>query len=320
VVSRIPFPQEIRVDGKRVSVPPYELVTLTGNKLTAPKITAGKTDAGYRKWLAERLESYGKLYKSVRALDPEAAPEAYRRVAVAARRHLTRGELYTADRVLAPGLASELRLRQEILRPPVVRAPRLRRPPSLEGNLNRWPSKASDLRAETGEFLAGHTFFPNSWTGPEDLSARLRLGHDGTNLYVGLEIRDSVLSGKDSCMIRMSYANYRKWRGDSHRYEITMRFALPLARKKVTGSIGTVLYTSTQTERGYAVEAIVPLKDLKVKPGGACGFLVVASDTDRGKNLCPESWAQKQTLLLPHQPNFTFWSDARTTGEVVFER
>ena len=70
--------------------------------------------------------------------------------------------------------------------------------PNLTRCVGRWwnrvePSARSRSRsssprrriyADTGDFLACHLYFPNSWTGPDDLSARLRLANDGKTLYV----------------------------------------------------------------------------------------------------------------------------------------
>ena len=73
-----------------------------------------------------------------------------------------------------------------------------------------------------------------------------------------------------------------------------------------------------------------PLAEMGLAPGGTIGFLLSITDRDGTANLktkrdpttrlrVPVSWAQKQALYYPNEPNFTFWSDARCFGQLVLE-
>ena len=96
-----------------------------------------------------------------------------------------------------------------------MKAAKLSAAPPMNGNLDAWPREAADIRAEGGEYLAGHIFFPNSWTGPKALSARIRLGHDGKSLYLGVEVRDNVLEKGDTFRFSVSKTGYADWRTQS---------------------------------------------------------------------------------------------------------
>jgi hypothetical protein len=95
------------------------------------------------------------------------------------------------------------------------------------------------------------------------------------------------------------------------------------------GSKG-VRYTCRRTVDGYLVTGSAPLVDMDLAPGSPIGFIVDVTDRDGPESLktkrvdgMPErqivSWAKKQALLYPNQPNFTFWSDARCFGQLVLE-
>jgi len=189
----------------------------------------------------------------------------------------------------------------------------------MNGALDAWPKEASDLRAEGGEYLAGHIFFPNSWTGPNDLSARLRLGHDGQKLYIGVEVRDSVISEKDGCAVKLSRNDYVNWRSDKVKFCSTWNITPPRAGEVTFGAQETFKYTCRRTPTGYIVEGSIPLADLGLKPGRAIGFMVTAGDGDNTPNLSSHSWARKQELSIPNKPNFTYWEDARNCAKLIVE-
>ena len=204
----------------------------------------------------------------------------------------------------------------------------------MNGRLDAWPKAATDIRADTGEHLLGHVFFVNSWTGPDDLSARLRLAHDGKNLYVGIEVRDSIVARytedtrrepaqrSDSCSLRIStdgaYKDWTKPRG--LKANIRWPINLPLDGTQTSGQgAAGFTYTCRRTATGYVAEGSAPLAQLGVKPGQGMGFLLEVGDVDRTPNLSFHSWSRKQLLYVPHKVNFENWTDARTCGELVLE-
>ncbi|NLF32870.1 MAG: hypothetical protein GX591_18535, partial [Planctomycetes bacterium] len=203
--------------------------------------------------------------------------------------------------------------------------------PRTPADLDAWPQAAADIVLEDGSYLPGHTFFPNSWSGPSDLSARIRLAHDRERLYVAVRVRDQLLEETDALTIRFSTAGYRDWRseavGDDFAWSIT-----PGPDDAVTSGTGAngFVFTCRRTDGGYLVEGSAPLAELGFGDDGRLGFIVTVADRDDTPNLTtvrdeatgrriPRSWARKQMLLYPHEPNFTFWSDARCFGELVLE-
>jgi hypothetical protein len=317
-LNRTPFAAEVKIDGKAVALAPYDLAALAGAETAPPKVEGGCSPR-YRAWLQTRIADYEKLHADVKARDPQAAPELYLKPAQEARKLLDDDRAYAADIALGMGLPGELQLRRDILDRPALKAPKVSAAPTMKGDLNAWPKEASDLSAETGEFIAGHIFFPNSWTGPEDLSVRLRLAHDGTNLYVGVEVRDSVIDPKDAIAISISKTGYSDWRGTAVKPDATWSASPPADEKPASGKSGALTYTIRRTKTGYLLEGSAPLEAIGVKPGGAIGFLIRVSDEDKTPNLAKQPWAIKQAMLIPHKPNFTYWDDARNCGRLVLE-
>ena len=332
-VSLVPFEQTIEIDGKAVTLEPFGLFAMSDGKSGEPSVTAEPSQQ-YREYVAGRIGQFQALCDQLDALDAKAAPAAYRRTLKKASEHLAAGRCYAADIAVGPGLTNELRLRRDILDPPQLRAPRVATAPPMTGDLDAWPASASDLRAEDGGYLAAHTFFPNSWQGPDDLSLRLRLAHDGQRLYLGLHVRDQALgaealnvkggkgSQSDSCSVKLSKSAYLDWAapGSGLRHDVQWSFALPVDKPSVQGSGGAGLrYTARRTPDGYVIEGSAPLKELGVATGGSIGFLVSLSDVDGEANLSAHSWAVKQVMMVPNEPNYTYWSDPRNCGRLVVE-
>jgi len=328
--SVIPYPAEVTVDGEAVQVAPYALVTVTDDGAEAPRV-AGSPPGAYVRWVRKRIMTFQDVIGEVRALDPQAAPRAYDDVARRASARLLAGRPHAADLALGAGLMNELELRRSILRPPATRVPRIDARPETPADLDAWPSAAADIVLDDGSYLPGHTFFPNSWSGPADLSARLRLAHDGERLYVAVHVRDQVLEPTDALTIRFSTDGYRDWRADAAEHDFAWSITPPEgdAITSDTGAKGFT-YTCRRTADGTILEGSAPLAQLGFGADGRLGFIVNVSDRDETPNLTtirdsdtgervPRAWAQKQVLMYPYEPNFTFWSDARCFGELVLE-
>jgi len=320
-VSRIPFTQQIILDGKRIDLRPYDVVTVSDDGKATPVLDI-RDCPEYRKWLEARIAGFLRLCAEVKALNAEAVPQAYLDAAKAASHHVAAGHPYAADVALGQGLVNEIRLRKEILDPPTLTAPRTDKPPPMNGDLDAWPKAASDMKAEGGEHLAGHIFFPNSWHGPKDLSARLRLMHKGGELYVGLEVRDDVLDPKDGVAFQLSKSAYLNWRGSEAKADINWQVPAPVNKDKLVGK-GKFEYVVHRKPGGYVIEGGADLSDLGFKPGEPIGFRVMLADVDKSANLKytlrggVTTWAKKQSFLIPHQQNFTYWSDARNCARLI---
>jgi len=332
-VSLIPFEQTVEIDGKAVTLEPFGLQAFSDSGSSEPRVS-GRPSEEYRQYVAGRIEAFEALCDELAGLDARAVPAAYRRALAKAKEHLAAGRCYAADIAVGPGLMGELELRRDILDPPQLHAPRVASAPRMTGDLDAWPASAGDLRADDGAYLAGHTYFPNSWKGPEDLSLRLRLAHDGQKLYLGLYVRDQALGADapnvkggrnnqvDSCTVKLSRSAYLDWaaQGSELRHDVQWSFTLPVDKPSVQGSGGAGLrYTSRRTADGYVIEGAAPLKELGVAPGGSIGFLVSLSDVDGEPNLSSHSWAVKQVMMVPNEPNYTYWSDPRNCGRLIVE-
>ena len=336
LVNRTPFGLTLTVDGKAVALTPYDIKTLVDAKTREPEI-AGQQNEAYRQWVIGRIARYKKLYVEVKALNAKAAPAVYMTVATNAEQQVRENRLWAAEITVGAGLIGELQLRKDILNPPQMKATRIGKAPPMNGDLDAWPEAATDILAEGGQFLAAHTYFPNSWSGPDDLSARLRFANDGEKLYVGIEVRDSVVARykdkwnrnkkeferADSCSIRLSTDGaYLDWISPANvKNDITWPISVPLDGNDTRGKgRGGFTYTCRRTARGYVVEGSASLSELKLTPGGSMGFLLNVSDVDKEPNIKGASWAVKQVLLYPHKPNYTYWSDARNCGRLVIEK
>ncbi len=317
--SLIPVAGEVAIDGTPVALGPYELVALCDDSDAEPVVT-GKAPDTYAALIGERVHRLRGLIQQVRELDPEAAPDAYSRAADRAAEQLTMNQPRTAELTMGVGLINELQLRKDIINPPTLTAPRLTEAPPMTGDLDAWPAAASDLQAEDGKYLAGHLYFPNSWSGPDDLSARLRFGHDGEKLYVAAEIRDNKIAKLDGCHFRLSTNGaYLDWTGKGRKSDLTWLITLPGEGKpEVAGKGGKgFTYACRRTPTGYVVEGSAPLAELGLAPGDRMGFLLNVTDDDDAPNRYSAGWARKQVLLVPHQPNFVYWSDVRNCGSLV---
>jgi hypothetical protein len=317
-VNLTPFPAEVAIDGKEVALAPYDITAFSDSAAAAPKVE-GAPSPRYRAMLQARIADYEKLCADVRALDPQAAPEVYLKPAAEARRLLEAGSAYAADVALGVGLAGELQLRKDILDRPTLQAPKVSAAPPMKGDLDAWPKEAFDLRADTADYIAGHIFFPNSWTGPDDLSVRLRLAHDGENLYLGVEVRDSVIEPTDNVTVSTSKSGYCQWRGASVKPDETWIAAPPAGAEPASRKGGSFQYTIRRTAAGYLLEGSAPLAALGAKPGGSLGLLLRVADGDKTPNLAKQTWARKLEFLVPNKPNFAYWDDARNCGRVALE-
>ncbi|MGD0999880.1 MAG: sugar-binding protein [Candidatus Brocadiia bacterium] len=313
-----PFAVDVEADSTKVRLGPCELATLVDDGTSAPKVVVARC-ADYENWLRSRCESFARAVKELAAINRDAVPEAYEKLA-AIQWPPPAGALYAADMALSWGLSNEIQLRRDIVQRPEMKAAKLPAAPPMNGNLDAWPKEAADIRAEGGEYLAGHIFFPNSWTGPKDLSARIRLGHDGKSLYLGVEVRDNVLEKGDSFRFSISKSGYADWRTQSVKPDYNWLIEVPFDKPQTSGGgQDGFTYVCRRTPAGYVVEGSAPLESLGLKPGGAMGLLLVISDSDNTPNLAKESWSRKQEFLYPHKPNFPYWDDARNCGKLIIE-
>jgi hypothetical protein len=314
-----PFAQSVRVGQTRLVLGPFELAALADDGDGDPRFGLDDSPA-YRSWLSERLASYEALCKEVAALNPKAVPAPYLAVAAQARKELEAGNLYTADIALAYGLVEELKLRKAILNPPRTSVPRVSAAPPTSGDLDAWPAEAADVQADGAELLCGMIYSPNSWQGPEDLSMRIRLAHDGEYLYIGVAVIDSVVQARDLLSIHVSKEAYLDWRGKRAPFDKSWSVSAPVGEGTDAGPVAAGPWVCRKTPTGYVAEGKLPLADMGTAAGGSLGLVVKVSDHDGTPNLYElATWARKQEMMWPNQPHFAYWEDARGCGRLVLE-
>ncbi len=318
LVNKTPFPAELTVDGHIVILPCDEISTIVDTGPEEPIITI-RPSTEYRNWVAKRIANFVKTAGELKALDASAISYVFDDVSNTAYGQLDGGKPYAANTTLGFGLEKELELRKSILARPSIFVPRVISAPPTKGELDSWPKNSTDLKAETGDFLAGHLYFPNSWQGPKDLSARLRTAHDGTTLYLSFRINDDLLTAGDTCQIWLSKDNYKNWKGAVQKIESgILTFDIKTGDNKKTGPF---TYSCELDGSGFLITATAKLSGLDIKPGEEIGFLLYYADLDGTKNLNSAKWVRKQALLLPHDPNFVYWGeDARVLGRLVLEK
>jgi len=322
VLNPTPFPCEVHVTlggvPRSVTLAPFALDALAVDG-TGEVAATGETTPAYVQWVTGRLTEYEALLRDVRALDAAAAPAAFDRHLAQARTLADARKWLDADVALGHGLTAELTLRKRVLAPPVQRVPRLGAAPVRSGDLAAWPAEAADLQS-TDANIGTHLFFTSQWEGLDDLSARVRFGHDGTKLHIGIAVRDDTLAAKDGLSLCLSPAAYRQWLPQSVKYEHRLDMRLPLQGEAVEGQgqFGFV-YTSRRVSGGYVVEGSIELEALGLKSGSRIGWVFQVSDDDNTPHLANDTWARKSALLIPNDPTFAYWDDARTCGEWVIE-
>jgi hypothetical protein len=322
-VNPTPFDQALTVslgaERQELKLAPFELKSLQAQG-TVAVAASGQAAGQYVQWLNDRLSRYAQTLDEVRALDPAAAPAQFANHLSRARDLMASGRLREMDMQFGFGLQTELDLRKRILAPPQTRVPRIAAAPPMDGNLDAWPRGAAEVLG-TDANLATHLYFPGSWHGPNDLSARVRLAHDGTKLYFGIEVHDDVLTAKDDLGLYFSTANYRKWLPQNLPFEQRFAIALPLDKPSVTTS-GAMGFTCTarRTPTGYVAEGSVDMKELGAAPGSTLGWVVQLSEDDNTPHLMTSNWARKAAMVIPNSPTFAYYSDARTCCQLVFDK
>jgi len=118
-----------------------------------------------------RVADFEKLYREVKAMDATAAPEIYLKTSQEARKLLEAGKLYAADICLGPACQRDAASQRPVGAARGARAARGRRT-AHERLARRLAQGGGGHQGDTGDYLACHMYFPNSWTGPDDLSAR----------------------------------------------------------------------------------------------------------------------------------------------------
>ena len=298
---------------------PFEMQTITqpGDQSA---VVGGDAAAAYVTWLKRRLQEYQQRMATLRALDAEAVDEALVQHLAAAQRLFDGGQYYQMDVTFGHALSIELDLRARVLQPTQLRVPLLAEAPAAGIDLDAWPKAAADVRAESAESIATHLFFPNSWSGPADFSARVRLGHDGKRLYFALAVTDDKITGRDVAALLLAPTGYRDFRPDvvpwAHRLSLPVPHEADVPR--VEGKLGLVA-AARRTDAGYIVEGSISLAELNLASGGRMAWGFEVGDDDDTPNLARAGWARKTAIMLPNTPTFTYWDDARTGGELILE-
>ena len=324
VLNPTPFEANVHIDfddqTRSLTLAPFELRTLIepGDQRVA---TRGAASPDYVAWLEQRLTHYATLLDELRELEPAAIDDALVRHHEQARELLAEERYHEMDVSFGHALTEELALRHRIIAPPRQEVPRIDAPPVNAHDPDAWPAQAADIRADSGSDIGTHMWFPASWSGPDDLSLRVRLGHDGDRLHFAIHVRDDVLTSDDTATLHLSTANYRRWMEDRLPFEHSL--PLPVPHDAATGSASGQLdlhAESRRTDHGYIITGSVSLAELGLAPGDRVGWLVRVEDHDQTPNVYDRAgWARNTVMLVPNSPTFTYWNDARTCGELVLE-
>jgi hypothetical protein len=322
LLNPTPFPASVSLDlageKKTMKLAPFALEAVRAGAEGKVNVS-GEVNADYAGWITERTTGFAALLDELKSLDPAAAPPAFATHLARAKELASARRYLEADVALGHGLRSELELRRRVLAPPQQKVPRLSAAPSLNGDLSAWPKEAADLQS-TDASIGTHLFFTNQWEGPKDLSARTRLGHDGNKLYIGIEVKDDVLCAKDGLTLYLSPANYRQWLAQDLKYEMKLDMGLPLKEKQVSGTgAGGFAWTTRRTADGCVAEGSIDMAAMSLKSGSRIGWIVQVSDDDNTKGLANDTWARKSILLMPNEPAFAYYQDARSCGQLVLE-
>ena len=319
IINKTPFDINVSVDGKQYKIQPYQLEVVIDSVNKKPDIKATQSKE-YQNWVLSRINNFRNLINSIREIDKEAAPDVYSKVADEAEKLLKDGKVYSSDLKLAYGLENELSLRYSILNPPKFKAPKVSTPPQIDGDVSDWSKEASEYIINTGEYLQTNNYFPNSWFGPDDLSAKIKFCNDGKNLYFGIEITDDKILPKgdfpENLIIWLSPKNYKNWKEkDILRPEYTFIFRL-IDRSGKEGNIFD--YVSKVKDNKFILEGYVPLNTISSK--NSTGFMLMYNDCDDAPSMDRrKGWAKKQVLTIPHQPKWAIWGDSRNCGEIIIE-
>jgi len=324
ILNTIPFDSEVFLsfskNEEKVSLTPFELKVVKKDIREGDLKVKGESPTAYIDWLNTRLAEYSSLIEDVKKLNSEAVSHSFIEVKERVQKLINNKEYRKADLELGIGLTAELKLRKRILNPPQIKAGLVKEVPKMDGNLDSWPKGATEYDISESKYIVSHMYFPASWSGPNDLSGRLKLAHDGENLYIGIEVRDNILTEKDGLTFLGSKKGYKEWKGKEVGYEFNWSVELPLSTDKKEGKENNFKYVAIRTSKGYVVEGSISLKNLGLKGGDTFGFLVQMTDDDKTDNLTRAKWARKTAMLFPHDPNFTYWSDARNCGELILEK
>ncbi|NRA37480.1 MAG: hypothetical protein HRU15_05025 [Planctomycetes bacterium] len=320
-INHTPFAQTLSVNGKSIELTAYSMQTIIEQGSNAVQ-ASGQIAARYKQWIAERLLKFKTSSATLKKLRSKAQPAAYGQHLARAQQLYDQKQFRAADTALGFGLQEEIDLRLSIIEPRVLSVPKLQSALDLNADLcadlDAWPKAAADWQSDAAH-IGTHLFFPAQWNAEKDLSARIRCGHDGEKVYFAIAVRDNKLSPKDGCSLYFSGKNYLKYASHKEPYEKNIGITIPKDGKEHTisgayGATGKVV----RTKSGYTAVLSMNIADMPLNKKNI-GFLLSVADDDFNKNLTNNTWARKQVLLYPNDPNFAYWADARTCAQLRLE-
>ncbi len=202
---------------------------------------------------------------------------------------------------------------------------------NLDGKLDDWPAKPDFVLNDAAHVV--YRLSPNSWGGPQDLSAEAWAGWTPDGLYFAFKVVDDV-------HVQLK-ADTDLWHGDHVELQVDTQLAKDYSAATMNdddyqiglsvgnyasvppvafawfngpgaaGPAGKIQMAYTRTEDGYILEAFVPkevLSGLTLAEGAVLGMNISASDTDK------ESEGQK--VMLSTSPTRTY-KDPRTFGKIT---
>jgi len=205
---------------------------------------------------------------------------------------------------------------------------RIRKQIDIDGNLNDW-NGVIPLELSSTEYLYPRGYEKSIWKGPDDLSAKVYLGWDKKNFYLGVEVRDNIFKNGNN--------GNNLWNGDSIQFAFdTLRdnaqpgkgygnqndyeYGIALTKlgqqmwcwksffKSGTGLQKDIFYAVKEDAGHIFYEVAMPLEKLaplSAKNGSMFKFNLVVFDDDFGKGaskwlaLSPGLTLRKEPFLFP---------------------
>jgi GH18 family chitinase len=201
---------------------------------------------------------------------------------------------------------------------------------TIDGKLDDWPAEPSFVLNDASQIA--HTVAPDSWKGPQDLSAEVWQGWSEEGLYFALRVVDDAhyqtVADSD-----LWHGDYAEWQFDTQLekdynnpgmnnddYQIGVSVGdyanvPPVAYAWFNGpdasNVIAIQQAYVQTSDGYILEVFFPkelLKELTLEEGAVFGMNVSLSDTD--------SAGTQQKVMLSTSAT-RIYTDPRTFGKII---
>jgi hypothetical protein len=205
---------------------------------------------------------------------------------------------------------------------------------TLDGQLSDWPSTYDFLLNNKSQIA--YTLSPESWTGPQDLSAEAWAGWNPDGLFFAFKVFDDI-HVQTSAVSDLWHGDYLELQFDTlldkdytnpgmnnDDYQIGLSLGdfaevPPVAfawfnGPDAPGPVSKIKMAYTQTSDGYILEVFIPknaLAGITLEEGATFGMNISPSDTDNE--------GQGQKVMLSTSAMRTY-ADPKTFGKITLEK